>query len=113
MFCRKSALATFKEKAADDGDDSEVIWRTDLIVKGIPQESPPFINTCQTNSFLTALRFSFFYDVNFGKNFKHKRQHPKTVEDALRVIGLHCREIEVNASLIKMAWNTVAKVQAL
>lgn len=107
----KSELAKFKEKLVDDGDDDEVIWKPDLIVKGLPQESPPFINTCQTNSFLTAFRFACFYDDDFLKNLKHKRPKPKQVEDALRVIGLHCREVEINASLIKMAWNTIAKVK--
>jgi len=110
MFGRRSPLEIFKEKRAEDSDES-VIVRSNILVKGIQQLSPPFVNTCNTNSFLTALRLSFFYEIDFVKNFKHKRHDPKAVEDALRVIGLHCREIEVNASLIKMAWNTIAKVK--
>lgn len=85
--------------------------KEDIDVDGIPQDSPPFENTCQTNSFLTALRLAFFYEENFVDNFKHRRQQPKAAEDALRVIGLHCREIRVNPSLVKMAWNTISKVR--
>jgi len=109
MEGRKSPIEIFKEKNSEEDNDA-VIVRDSLLVRGIPQDSPPFENTCNTNSFLTALRFSFFYDASFVKNFKHKRRQPKTIEDALRVIGLHCRELDVDASLVKMAWNTIAKV---
>ena len=105
---RPSPLTIFKEK--NSIDDDAVIIKDSITVLGIPQESPPFVNTCQTNSFLSALRFSFFYEDNFVTNFKHRRQEPKLAEDALRVIGLHCREINVNASLVKMAFNTISKV---
>jgi hypothetical protein len=108
---RPSALTIFKKKNSTSDDDDAVILRDSMTVQGIPQESPPFENTCQTNTFLSALRFSFFYEPDFVKNFKHRRQEPKLAEDALRVIGLHCREINVNASLVKMAWNTISKVK--
>ena len=112
MFGTKSPLAVFKEKASEAGGNPDIIWRSQIVVKGIPQESPPYINTCNTNSFLTALRFSFFYDHDgFVQNFKHKRPGPKKIEDALRVIGLLCREIDVDPSLVKMAWNTISKVR--
>jgi hypothetical protein len=117
MSLSKSQLQIFKEKNrgpgedVDDNDDDGIIRKADIIVKGIAQESPPFINTCQTNSFLTALRFSFFYNSgNFIKNFRHRRPGPKKIEDAIRVIGTLSKEIEVDPSLIKMAWNTISKV---
>jgi alkyl hydroperoxide reductase subunit AhpC len=113
MFGRQSPLEKFREKTGREVDDTDedAIKRENIHVEGIPQLSPPFENTCQTNSFLKALRLSFFYDKDFIKNFKHRLPEAKKIEDALRVIGLQCREISVNASLIKMAWNTIAKVR--
>ena len=72
IMSRRSSLTIFKKKNSVDDDDT-VILKDSISVQGIPQESPPFVNTCQTNSFLTALRFSFFYEDNFIKNFKHWR----------------------------------------
>jgi len=113
MFGSQSPLERFKRRTrmdVDDDDGNDDIKRESILVKGIPQLSPPFENTCQTNSFLTALRLSFFYDKDFSKNFRHRISEAKKIEDALRVIGIHCREIDVNASLVKMAWNSIAKV---
>jgi len=113
MFGSQSPLERFKRNTRMDVDDdngNDDIKRESILVKGIPQLSPPFENTCQTNSFLTALRLSFFYDKDFSKNFRHRISEAKKIEDALRVIGIHCREIDVNASLVKMAWNSIAKV---
>lgn len=112
MFGRQSPFERFKERTRRDveDDDNDDIKRESILVKGVPQSSPPFENTCQTNSFLTALRLSFFYEKDFSKNFRHRIPEAKKIEDALRVIGIHCREIDVNASLIKMAWNSIAKV---
>lgn len=113
MFGRRSPFEIFKEKTSggDKDNDDDAIRRENILVKAIPQLSPPFENTCQTNSFLTALRLSFFYDADFPKNFKHQRLAAKKIEDVLRVIGTHCREIDVDASLVKMAWNTIVKVR--
>lgn len=108
---RRSSVTIFKEKNSIEDEDEAVILKDSIVVQGIQQDSPPFENTCQTNSFLSALRFSFFYEDNFASNFKHRRQGPKLAEDALRVIGLHCREIVVDASLVKMAFNTISKVK--
>ena len=111
MANEKSQLELFKERNSPGIEDDGIILKSDLIVRGIAQESPPFINTCNTNTFLSALRFSFFYNSgNFSKNFRHTRSGPKKIEDAIKVIGTLCKEIDVDPSLVKMAWNTIPKV---
>ena len=89
----------------------DIIRRSELVVRGIAQESPPYINTCQKNSFLSAVRFSFFYNSgNFAANFKFLGGRGKKIEDVMRVIQSLSREVEVDPILVKTAYNQIAKV---